>query len=100
MATPGTYTVSIAKRVDGELHDLGQSQSFDVRPLRDPAIRGAAPDDVVAFLKRVAELERTSQGAAATIRETTRRLKAIRESLMNSTVPDTTLEDEVSPAGE
>jgi hypothetical protein len=95
MAAPGTYTVSLAKRIDGALVDLEQEQSFEVVPWRDPAIPGAPADETVAFLKRLGDLDREVQSAGRTIDETATRLRAIRETLPRSTVEDTALDDRV-----
>ncbi|ANM32147.1 glycosyl hydrolase [Acidobacteria bacterium Mor1] len=95
MAMPGTYKVSLAKRVAGEITDLGMSETFEVKPLRDPALPGSPARDAVSFLRRVAELQRKAQGTGSTLREARRKVRAIRESLMNSTVSGTELDHEV-----
>jgi photosystem II stability/assembly factor-like uncharacterized protein len=94
-AAPGTYTVTVAKRVDGVLTDLGLVETFQVESIRDPALPGSPPADTVAFQRRIAALERSVQGAQSTIAETETRLRAIRESLMRATVKDAALDDEV-----
>ncbi len=58
---PGTYTVSMSKRVGDEFVDLGLEQSFEVVPLRTSgALPGASPADVAAFAERLAELSSIS----------------------------------------
>jgi hypothetical protein len=95
IATPGRYTVRLAKRVDGVVTDLGLEQSFDVESIRKPALPGASPEDASKFQLELASLQRAVEGADATIEETTTRLKAIRESLLNSEVKDSSLDDGV-----
>jgi photosystem II stability/assembly factor-like uncharacterized protein len=94
-AAPGPYTVTVAKRVDGVLTDLGLEEAFEVESIRDPALPGSPPSEAVAFQKRIAALERSVQGAQSTVAETETRLRAIRESLMRATVKDAALDDEV-----
>ncbi len=94
-AAPGTYTVTLAKRVDGVLTDLGLEETFEVVSIRDAALPGSPPAEAVAFQRRIASLERSVQGAQSTITETETRLRAIRESLMRATVKDAALDDEV-----
>ena len=48
LAVPGTYSVSLAKRVEGALTELGASQTFEVVPLRDPVLPGMEPAAMVA----------------------------------------------------
>jgi photosystem II stability/assembly factor-like uncharacterized protein len=95
LAAPGTYTVSLAKRVDGVLTELGKSRSFEVVPLHDGGtLPGASPTQVAVFMKQLADLQRQIEGAGSAIEQTDKRLKAILETLMRSTVPDATLDDE------
>ena len=49
MATPGSYSVSLSKRVDGVKTDLGTVQNFEVVSLRDGALPRAPYEDVIAF---------------------------------------------------
>ncbi len=95
LVVPGTYTVSLAQRHDGQVTDLGESQSFEVKPLRDPVLPGMKPAEMVAALREVDDLQRAVSAAGATISETEKKLGAIREVLMRSTVGDTALDDEV-----
>jgi photosystem II stability/assembly factor-like uncharacterized protein len=94
LAAPGTYSVSMAKRVEGKLTDLNLTQEFEVVQHRDPAIPGAAPEQAVAFLRGLAALDRAVQGAQATIEETELRMRGIKEALLRSTIDDPALEEE------
>ena len=95
LAAPGTYTVSLARRLDGRLEDLGKTQSFRAVPLRKGTLEGMPPARMVAALREVAEVQRAANAAVAAAGETGRRLAAIRETLMRSTVGDTALGGEV-----
>ena len=85
LAAPGTYTVSLARRVDGSLEDLGQTQTFEVSSIRDPVLPGSSQDERVAFSNQVDELKRQVKGSVAAIDELLVATVAIKESLMNST---------------
>lgn len=91
-AIPGTYTVHLGQRIDGELIDSGLSQSFDVVPLRDAAtLEAVSPDDLLAFNRDFAELNRAVGGARRVLSETADRVAAIRVTLNRSTVEDAEL---------
>ena len=94
LAAPGTYTVSLARRVDGELTDLGVSQTFEVVLMQEGTLDAAPPDQVVAFLKELSELQREAQGANSAVRGALERVGAIRETLMRSTASDPSLGEE------
>ncbi len=71
--------------------ELGQSQSFEVVQMRTGTLPGASPDQLVAFMKQLAELQRDVNGARSAIDETTKRVEAIQQALMRSTVGDASL---------
>lgn len=50
MVVPGTYSVSMAKEVDGMISDLAQPVSFEVIPLREGTLVGATAEDYKAFM--------------------------------------------------
>ncbi len=94
LAAPGRYTVSLAKRVDGVFTDLGQMEVFEVAPMTQGTLPGATPEQLAAFLRELAEMQRAIGGARSAIDETGERLEPIKEALMRSTVGDASLDDE------
>jgi len=91
---PGTYKVSLAKRVDGVFTALGQGQEFQVtvegQELMSPADRVA----LVEFQQKVARLQRALQGATATATALKPRLVAIRRALLETpAAPEKLLSD-------
>jgi photosystem II stability/assembly factor-like uncharacterized protein len=94
LAAPGSYSVSLARRVDGVLTDLGRSQSFEVVPLQDGgALPGASPDELVAFTRELDAVRRDFGAAMSAIAATTERIGGIQEALLES-VADPALEAE------
>ena len=85
LAEPGSYTVSLAQRVDGQLQDLNQSQTFKVESIREPSLEGSSQDVRVAFNRRADELRRAVAGSVSAIDELLIALTAIKESTINST---------------
>ncbi len=49
LATPGIYTVTLAKMVDGIVTQLVEPQSFEVVPLGEGALKGSSFDEISAF---------------------------------------------------
>lgn len=95
LVPPGTYQVSLARRHDGVLTDLGVTQSFEVVALRERGLEGAGTEAVAAFQRETASLRRSALAAQSTLDETARKLKAAREALMRSTLGDAAIEREV-----
>jgi hypothetical protein len=75
IVTPGTYTVSLAKRVDGVTTPLGQPQKFDVY-LIDESLP-TRPAAIVAFQQQVTKLQRAMIGANSLVDELSTRTQAL-----------------------
>ena len=86
LAAPGSYRVSLAKRVDGVLTALAPEQAFDVVPLPglEHHLPAMDPDEVTAFYAQIAALQGTSTALTERFKETRTRILAIKESLLNS----------------
>jgi hypothetical protein len=87
LAMPGSYTVSIAKRVNGALIDLGQSQSFEVVSIVESNLEGASVDAVIAFNLRLDDLRRQVRGAESAAKAALTELGAVKSTLLRSSAP-------------
>jgi photosystem II stability/assembly factor-like uncharacterized protein len=85
LVVPGTFAVSMYKRVDGVLTDLGQSQTFDVVSIREPTLPGSTQEQRVVFESQVDELIRASDGTVKAIDEIVMEITAVKEVLQRST---------------
>ena len=79
-APPGTYQVSLAKRVDGTTTSLGAPQSFTVY-LLDPDENAGRSATIIAFQEQAAKLQRAMMGANALAGELSTRVTALRRAL-------------------
>jgi photosystem II stability/assembly factor-like uncharacterized protein len=84
LVMPGTYKVSLAKRVDGVITSLGQSQEFQVVVDGQERMTPADRTNLVEFQQKVARLQRAVQGASATANALKPRLVAIRRALLET----------------
>jgi photosystem II stability/assembly factor-like uncharacterized protein len=83
---PGTYTVSLARRVDGVVTPLGSPQRFEVYMLdADATPRTPA---VLAFQQQTSKLQRAVLGANALTTETLSRVQALRRALQETPAAD------------
>ncbi len=85
LAAPGTFSVSMYKRVDGVLTDLDQSQRIEVVSIREPTLPGSTQEQRVVFDNQVNELARAAQGTVKTIDAIILELTAAKEVLLSST---------------
>ena len=78
LALPGTYTVTLSKRVNGVETQLAGPQSFEGKPLQ---LSAEAADDrasVLAFQKETADLVRVAAGTANALGEMRNRLSHLK----------------------
>jgi len=74
LVVPGTYTVTLAKRVNGVVTPLGPPQGFTVKALENSPELATDRAGVLAFQRETAELSRAVSGAGAASRELRNRL--------------------------
>ena len=78
---PGTYSVTMAKEVDGEMTELTEPVSFDVEMLNHGTFTAEDQADVLAFRKSVAELQRAVRGAQSALGDAQNRLNHMRRAV-------------------
>jgi hypothetical protein len=74
LVTPGEYSVTLAKRVEGKLIELAGPQSFTVKSLDQGPETSSDPAAVEAFKRKAGELDRKVQGAVAHVGELENRI--------------------------
>ncbi len=84
LVMPGTYTVSVAKRVDGVMTQFGQPQEFKVVVDGQEGMSGADRMALVEFQQKVARLQRAVQGALEAANALKPRLVLIRRALLDT----------------
>lgn len=81
LAQPGTYTVSLAQMVNGEMKVLDGPSEFEVEPLREGALEGASSEEVAAFRKQMDNLSRDMSLATYMFEESKKRLGGMEAAL-------------------
>ncbi|MEM1080577.1 MAG: glycosyl hydrolase, partial [Pseudomonadota bacterium] len=84
MVVPGTYSVDLAKRIDGEVTVLSEPQTFEVKRLRQGALEGAEPAETVAFWEQLSSLQRQTSAANQVIGEARSKIDAMQQALNQS----------------
>lgn len=79
MATPGTYTVTLSKVVNGVVTDLAGPQEFNVVPLRDGALEGASHDEIKATIAEVQQLQQDITATSTVLDNSLKRVKAMQK---------------------
>jgi len=85
LAAPGTYSVSMHERIDGQINDLGQQQTFEVESIREPTLPGGTQAQRIAFQAQVSEMRRAVSGTLKSLDESLSAIAAIKDTLQQST---------------
>jgi photosystem II stability/assembly factor-like uncharacterized protein len=78
MVLPGRYTVTLSQRVEGELEDLSEPQSFELKPLFTGGLVAEDRQAVLDFQTRTAKLYRVVMGVNRTADEIEDRIAHLR----------------------
>jgi len=95
LAMPGTYTVSLAKRVDGELTPLGEPQTFTAEVLGAASLPPTDRAALLAFQQKTARLQRAVLGAVEAADEAQKRIEHLKKALDDTPAADPKLADEL-----
>jgi photosystem II stability/assembly factor-like uncharacterized protein len=93
MVSPGRYTATLAKVVEGKWTSLSEPQSFEACGLYE--IPEADRKRLLAFERKVAKLQRAATGAVETVDETKTRIAHIKQALLDAPGADARLGTEV-----
>ncbi len=94
MAAPGTYKVSLAKRVGGKLTPLGEARTFVTTPLGTASLPAPDRAAVLAFAEKTSRLQRAALGAVETVKESQRRIDHLKKALVDTPKADPKLREE------
>ena len=98
LVVPGTYNVSLAKRVDGALTPIGGTQTFAVESLGLASLPEKDRAALLAFQKKAGELQRAMLGAAGAAGEMARSLQAMKKALADTPKADPKLGEAIMAA--
>ena len=85
-ALPGTYTVTISKSVNGEITNLGITESFNCIPLNNNTLAATDKEALQEFSNKVAELRRVVNGVGLYHKEMKEHLDKIKIAAKYSTL--------------
>ncbi|HXO20465.1 MAG TPA: glycosyl hydrolase [Thermoanaerobaculia bacterium] len=94
MVAPGTYKVSLAKRVGGKVTPLGEPQTVVAAPLGIGSLPAEDRAALVAFERDTARLQRVVMGAVRAAAEAKTRLDHIDKALLDTPAADPRLAEE------
>jgi photosystem II stability/assembly factor-like uncharacterized protein len=91
LVVPGTYRVTMAKRVDGIETPIGEAQAFTVQPVGTGGLGKEQRAELLAFQRKTASLQRAVLGSAKLVKETLERISVLKKALVDTTGADAKL---------
>jgi photosystem II stability/assembly factor-like uncharacterized protein len=98
LAVPGTYSVSLAKRVDGKVAALGAPQTVTAQALGGEGLPASDRAGLLAFQQQVARLQRAAMGAVEAAKETQQRIDRLKKALDDTPKADVKLAEDLRTA--
>ena len=95
MATPGDYTVTLFKRVDGVTSQLGDTKTFTVSSLKPGALKGASPEEIMAFRIEVQNFQQDIKATNTVLEMSLNRIKAMEVALDRAAKPNLALSKKI-----
>lgn len=84
MVVPGTYVVSLSKRVDGTETPLGNAQRFETVPIGTATLPAEDRAVLLTFQRKTAQLQRAVLGAGKAADEAQNRIAHIRKAILDT----------------
>lgn len=94
-AAPGSYRVTLAKRVDGKLIPVGEPQTFQATPLNAASLGAKDRAAILEFAKKAAALQRAVLGAVQLASDLRSQLTLVRKAVDEAPKADEKLMAEV-----
>lgn len=91
MALPGTYTAKLVSLKNGEINQLGELVSFEVKPLREGALEGKSLAAIKAFRTDLINFQNQISLANNALSNSMKEVAAMKVALTRSSKPDASL---------
>jgi hypothetical protein len=95
MAPPGSYSVTLSKRVDGVVTDLAGPVDFEVVRVFEGVLEGTSLDESAAFMRQAAALNRGVSAASQAVALGFTTIELLEKALARSSVDPGTLDTEL-----
>lgn len=91
MATPGTYTATLSKKVRGEITQLSEPVSFKVKPLREGTLERASNKTIAEFREDLEAFQQDLTQTSNKLDKQIKRVNAMQKALSRASKQDTAL---------
>jgi hypothetical protein len=87
MATPGTYSVTMSKMVDGKVTQITDPMNFEVVPLGEGALKGASYTEINSFREEYQNFQQDMTATNTELSKSISTIEAMHRAAMKATKP-------------
>ncbi|UCD60574.1 MAG: glycosyl hydrolase [Flavobacteriaceae bacterium] len=91
MVTPGEYSVTLSRLVDGQLMQVSGPKGFKVVPLSEGALKGASYEEIDAFREAYQAFQQDLKATSTVLKESTLKVEALQRAMQKATSPSADL---------
>ncbi|MEM1119086.1 MAG: glycosyl hydrolase [Bacteroidota bacterium] len=84
MAVPGTYSVTLSKKVDGVITQLATPRTFEVVPLREGALPSQSPEAISLFRQEMESAMTEISATASALKKSMDKVKAMEKAIYSA----------------
>ena len=96
MVEPGTYSVTLYKNVDGNVSQLGDTQTFTIERIRQNVLQNPEADKIIAFLEDLKSFSTTFDVTVHNFNKAEKKVKAFDKALRYVNVAPGAIEAEIA----
>ena len=95
LVTPGIYTASLSKRIDGKVTELSESVSIKVKKLYDGELEGSSPKEVTAFWNEINSMQMSTSAFNIVLDNAVRKVAGMKKAFTVTNLTDDSIDGEI-----
>ncbi|MEM9836740.1 MAG: glycosyl hydrolase [Bacteroidota bacterium] len=95
LVVPGTYSVSLSKEVGGKITQLAGPVSFEVKPLHEPTLPGASPEEYLAYHEEIMKVQAKMASVQEAFDQAEKKVMAMETALSRANVAPGALNEQL-----
>ncbi|NQU33984.1 MAG: hypothetical protein HQ521_12180 [Bacteroidetes bacterium] len=95
LVTPGTYTASLSKRIDGKVTELSESVTIKVKKLYDGELEGSSSKEVTAFWNEINRMQMSTSALNIVLDNAIRKVAGMKKAFAITNLKDDSINGEI-----
>lgn len=95
LVLPGSYSVSMSKKIDGEITELSESVFFDVNKMQSGSLEGPSIEETVAFWNEIDEMRMATSALRIVLDNAKRKLAGMKKAITSVNIVPENLDKKI-----